>query len=63
MNVWSRFCNYEKKKDIADILKNYVDVQDKANDVLNKHQTKSSVFVKKDSLRDKLRGVVPTLKV
>lgn len=63
LKVWSDYCNYNKKQLISDILKNYVDVQDKANDVLKKHQTKSSVFVQKDSLRDKLRGVVPGLKV
>lgn len=63
LDIWSDFCNYNKKQLISDILKEYVDVQDKANDILNKHQTKSSVFVTKDSMRDKLRKLAPNIKV
>lgn len=35
LRVWSRSCDYRQKKVIEDILRNYTDVQDKANSVFN----------------------------
>lgn len=53
--VWNKYCNYEKKRVIDGILQNYVDVKDKANDVLRR-DTDSTVFNSKKSNMDMLRA-------
>ena len=39
LDVWNDNCNYKQKKTIEDILKNFVDVADKANSVFNTETT------------------------
>lgn len=58
LDVWNHYCNYEKKRIIDDILGDYVDIDDKANDAL-KDDSKSSVFSKEMSAREKLRNAFP----
>ena len=55
LNKWDGFCNSEKKKTAEEILKNYVDVDDKANDAL-KGGTQSNVFSSASSRLDSLRA-------
>ena len=59
LRVWSKSCDYRQKKTIEDILKNYVDIEDKANQVFNT-ATKSSVignkFKKTENPLEKLRS-------
>ena len=43
LKIWNSMCDYTQKHTIEDILNDYVDVQDKANDVLRTGTT-SSVF-------------------
>lgn len=57
LEVWPDYCNYKKKRLVSDILKNYEDVQDKANDALKNHQTRSTVFGDKKTAADKLRAI------
>ena len=56
IDLWSEYCNYKKKNMIVDILSDFVDVKDKANDAL-KTETKSSVFNRTLSNREKLRNL------
>lgn len=53
LRQWPTYCDYTQRKTIEDILKNYVDVDDKANDAL-KGGTKSSVFKKSLSNYEKV---------
>ena len=57
LKVWNDFCDYTQKKTIEDILKNFVDVNDKANDAL-KGGTKSSVFTKSKSNYEKILDII-----
>ena len=61
LDNWSDYCNYKKKSVVETILSDYVDVQDKANDVLS-GGTQSSVFGKNLSNLDKLFDKYPELK-
>lgn len=54
IDIWSEYCNYKKKNMIVDILSKFVDVKDKANDAL-KTETKSTVFNRAETNREKLR--------
>lgn len=54
IDIWSEYCNYKKKNVIVDILSNFIDVKDKANDAL-KNETKSTVFNRAETNREKLR--------
>lgn len=62
LNVWNHYCNPRKKRIIEDILGDYVDVEDKANDAI-KGDTTSSVFSKEQSNREKLKGMFPELNI
>ena len=62
LKIWNSICDYTQKSTIEDILGNYVDVQDKANDAL-KGGSQSSVFAKVSSNRDKLRSRYSELNV
>lgn len=57
LRLWDRFCNYNKKPIIERALKNYQDVDDKANAAL-KGGTESDVFKKRDAewVKQQLRG-------
>lgn len=55
LRTWNKYCNYEKKPVIEDILHDYRDIDDKANDAL-KNDSESSVFKKDDSNMAKLRA-------
>ena len=60
LSLWNDYCNYKKKPTVERILKNYVDVQDKANDAL-KDGTDSEVFGKTNNPWDALTSVFPEL--
>lgn len=51
---WDDFCNPAKKEKVKLILANYADVDDKATQVLQNHETESEVFGKSTSLADKM---------
>ena len=57
LKVWNHYCNYNKKPIIERALKNYQDVDDKANAAL-KGGTESDVFKKRDAewVKQQLRG-------
>ena len=57
LDVWNHFCNYNKKPIVERALKNYQDVDDKANAAL-KGGTESDVFKKRDAewVKQQLRG-------
>lgn len=54
---WPAFCDYTQKKTIEDILKNYKDIDDKANDAL-KQGSKSKVFQKTLSNWEKVQQLI-----
>jgi hypothetical protein len=56
LDIWNAYCNYDKKHKIDDILHDYQDVEDKANDAL-KNDTESQVFAKSNGHREKLRAM------
>lgn len=58
LRVWNRSCDHRQKKTIEDILQNFQDVKDKANDAL-KVQSKSKVFAKELDNLDKIRQRFP----
>lgn len=62
LDVWNHYCNPKKKRVIEDILGDYVDIDDKANDAL-KGGTESSVFGKSNSARDMLKNLYPELNI
>lgn len=53
LDNWNRCCNSLKKKTVEEILKDFKDVDDKANDAL-KGGTESQVFANRQSTLDKL---------
>lgn len=57
LKVWNHYCNYNKKPIVERALKNYQDVDDKANAAL-KGGTESDVFKKRDAewVKQQLRG-------
>lgn len=58
LSIWNHYCNPKKKRIIEDILGNYVDIDDKANDAL-KDDSESDVFSKEMSARAKLSAAFP----
>ena len=60
LSLWNDYCNYKKKPTVERILKNYVDVQDKANDAL-KDGTDSEIFGKTNNPWDALTSMYPEL--
>lgn len=57
LDLWNRKCNSLKKPTVEEILKDYKDVEDKANDVLDSG-TESTVFASKKDKLDKLRNQI-----
>ena len=58
LSFWNRYCD-NLKKDMAEaILKNYTDINDKANDALKNHDSESSVFKSKKGLSDQLLDIL-----
>ena len=57
LELWNSFCNPAQKTMVEQILKNYVDVKDKANDALAKG-TSSEVFKKTRSNFEKIMDIV-----
>lgn len=62
LRKWNEFCNPDKKSTIENILANYVDIDDKANDAL-KGGTESDVFKKRVSPLDKLKAKYTELNI
>lgn len=62
LDIWSHYCNPEKKKIIETILKDYKDIDDKATQAI-KDDSESSVFSKVQSNRSKLKGMFPELNI
>lgn len=58
LKVWNQWCNPKKKHDIEEILSDYVDVQDKANDALT-GGTSSAVFGRASNILSKLNAAYP----
>ena len=56
LDYWSRFCNFQKKHTIEEILSDYVDVQDEATAAIKDDST-STVFKREKDVRSKLRGL------
>lgn len=54
--LWNRFCDESKKSMAEQILANYQDNNDRANDAL-KRGTTSEVFTKRESLTDRLKNL------
>ena len=57
LKQWSTYCDYTQKKTIEDILKNFVDVDNKANAAL-KGGSKSKVFQKTLSNMEKIQNLL-----
>lgn len=62
LDEWSDWCNYKKKHTIEDILSNYVDIEDRANDAI-KDDSASSVFKKEMGNRSKLKKAFAELNI
>ena len=62
LDVWNHYCNPKKKPVIEDILGDYVDIDDKANDAL-KDNSESSVFKQEMSAREKLKKAFAELNI
>lgn len=60
LDIWSHYCNPDKKKIIETILKDYKDVDDKATQAI-KGETTSTVFAQNKSNLQKLRDAFPEL--
>lgn len=60
LKVWNTTCDARQKKTIEDILKNFKDVDDKANQVL-KSGTKSKVLQKEVDIMDKVNDYLASL--
>ena len=60
LKVWNTTCDARQKKTIEDILKNFKDVDDKANQVL-KSGTKSKVLQKEIDIMDKVNNYLASL--
>ena len=59
---WNNYCSYEKKDMIEDILHDYKDIDDKANDAI-KDDSESEVFAAANDVRSRLRKLHPDLNV
>ena len=59
---WNNYCSYEKKDLIEDILRDYKDIDDKANDAI-KDDSESEVFAAANDVRSRLRKLHPDLNV
>ena len=59
---WNNYCSYEKKDMIEDILRDYKDIDDKANDAI-KDDSESEVFAAANDVRSRLRKLHPDLNV
>ena len=57
LDLWNSFCDSGKKEMVKNILENYKDIDDKANQLLRNHKTESPVFAKRESLVDKLKNL------
>ena len=62
LDVWNHYCNPKKKKVIEDILSDYVDIDDKANDAI-KDDSESDVFSKEMGARAKLKKAFAELNI
>lgn len=60
LDIWSHYCNPNKKKIIETILKEYKDIDDKATQAI-KGETTSNVFSQQKSNLQKLRDAFPEL--
>lgn len=60
LDIWSHYCNPNKKKIIETILKEYKDVDNKATQAI-KGETTSNVFAQKKSNLQKLKDAFPEL--
>ena len=60
LDIWSHYCNPDKKKIIETILKDYKDVDDKATQAI-RGETTSTVFAQNKSNLQKLRDAFPEL--
>lgn len=58
LDLWGFFCDNSKKSMAENILADYQDVDDKANQLLRDRQTESPVFAKRESLVDRLKNLV-----
>lgn len=61
LDKWNNYCNSNKKTSVERILKDYKDVNDKANDALKGHDSESSVFKKEHSNYDKITDLLSNL--
>ena len=55
---WNNYCSYEKKNMIEDILHDYEDIDDKANDAI-KDDSESEVFAQANDIRSRLMKLNP----
>ena len=62
LDIWNHYCNYKKKSTIENILSDYVDVEDKANDAI-KDGSESDVFAKSKTNAEKLKSKFPGLNI
>ena len=62
LDVWNHYCNPKKKRIIEDILGDYVDIEDKANDAI-KDDSQSSVFKQEMGARAKLKKAFAELNI
>ncbi len=58
LKQWNEFVNDLKKPMAQSILKDYIDIDDVANDALKGHKTQSSVFSKEESNLDKISKIL-----
>ena len=61
LDIWDYHCGHYKKNMVEDILKNYVDIDDKANDAL-KGGTESSVFDETETPWDTILKAHPNMR-
>lgn len=57
LKLWNNFCNYKKKTIAENILKDYKDVDDKANDAISQ-ESSSDVFSKREAPSARLRKLL-----
>lgn len=62
LDLWNRKCNSLKKPTVEEILKDYKDVEDKANDVLDSG-TESKVFASREDKLNKLRNQMKSTRI
>ena len=56
IDQWESYCGVRTLGTVESLLKNYVDVADRANAALEDHETESNIFKSKDDPMSKLRG-------